>query len=176
VCFGSHSLVTNGFLQARDPIAEVSPPPDVRPPHQRHVFKRMGARKDIKPMTPDGKMNPSPPLKTMLLVDDDDSSRITTKWFLTSFGYAVVSVRDVEEALAVFDPRIHDVVITDNSMPGMKGTEMAHIIKLRSPSTPVLMYTGLAPDDRSCVDVLIQKPTYLLNLKDAVDKLLAAKP
>jgi CheY-like chemotaxis protein len=135
----------------------------------------MSASKDKSDEPDGGPADPLTPLKTVLLVDDDDGARITTKWFLTSFGYAVVSVRDVEEALAVFDPKIHDLVITDNAMPGMKGTEMAHIIKLRSSSTPVLMYTGLAPDDQACVDLVIQKPTYLLNLKDAVDRLLAAK-
>ena len=113
------------------------------------------------------------PMRTVLLVDDNNSSRITTKWFLASFGYAVDSLRSAEEALALFDPQIHDLVVTDNAMPGMKGTEMAHIIKLRSPSTPVLMYTGLAPEDRSCVDLVIQKPAHLLALKDAVDRLLA---
>ncbi len=111
--------------------------------------------------------------KTVLLVDDGDEIRITTKWFLANFGYAVDSVRSVEEALALFDPRIHDVVITDNRMPGMTGAEMAHIIKLRSPKTPVLMYTGLPPDDKSCLDVVIQRPTHLLVLKEAVDKVLA---
>ena len=114
-------------------------------------------------------------LQTILLVDDGDSSRITTKWFLSNFGYAVESVRNAGEALALFDPKIHDVVVTDNSMPGMTGVEMAHIIKLRSPSTPVLMYTGLGPEDRSCLDLVIQKPTHLLALKEAVEKLLAAR-
>jgi len=114
-------------------------------------------------------------LKTILLVDDGDESRVTTTWFLANFGYAVESVRNAAEALALFDPRVHDVVITDNSMPGMTGVEMAHIIKLRSPSTPVLMYTGLPPDDRSCLDLVIQRPTHLLTLKEAVQKLLAGQ-
>src|SRR5690349_1768286 len=113
------------------------------------------------------------PLKTVLLVDDGDDSRVATKWFLSNFGYAVDSVRSAEEALALFDPKMHDVVITDNSMPGMTGGEMAHVIKLRSPSTPVLMYTGLAPTDQTCLDLVIQRPTHMLALKDAVDKLLA---
>jgi CheY-like chemotaxis protein len=118
--------------------------------------------------------NPSsPPLKTVLLVDDDDDIRVVTKWFLTNFGYAVDSVRNAEEALALFDPQLHDLIVTDNSMPGMTGAEMAHIIKLRSSATPVLMYTGLPPDDRSCLDAVIHRPTHLLALKQAVDKLLA---
>lgn len=113
--------------------------------------------------------------KTILLVDDADEFRVTTKWFLSNFGFAVESARSAEEALARFDPKTHDVVITDNSMSGMSGAEMAHVIKLRSPSTPVLMYTGLAPADRSCVDLVIQRPAHMLALKEGVDKLLAGR-
>jgi len=118
---------------------------------------------------------PLRPMKTILLVDDEDESRIRTKWFLTNFGYLVDSAPSAEAALAVFDPKIHDVVVTDNTMPKMTGVEMAHVIKLRSPSTPVLMYTGLAPDDRSCVDLVIQSPAHMLALKEGVDKLLAGR-
>src|SRR5712671_955632 len=113
-----------------------------------------------------------PSLKTILLVDDIDDCRITTKWFLTNFGYAVDSVRNAEEALVLFDPGIHDVVITDNSMPGMTGAELAHTIKMRSPSTPVLMYTGSIPEDRSCLDLVIERPSHLLALKEGVEKIL----
>jgi len=114
-------------------------------------------------------------MNTILLVDDDDENRITTKWFLTNFGFVVDSAPNAEEALALFDPKIHDVVVTDNSMPRMNGVEMAHIIKLRSPSTPVLMYTGQAPDDPACVDLVIQRPAHMLALKEGVDKLLAQR-
>jgi CheY-like chemotaxis protein len=118
---------------------------------------------------------PSPAVKTVLLVDDRDDSRITAKWFLSNFGFAVDSARSGEEALALFDPKIHDVVITDNSMDGMSGLEMAHIIKLRSPTTPIIMHTGDLPEDRSCLDLVIQRPTHLLALKEAVEQALAAK-
>ena len=119
--------------------------------------------------------SPAAPVKTILLVDDGDACRVTTKWFLTNFGYAVDAARTAEEGLALFNPAIHDLVVTDNSMPGMTGAEMAHVIKLRSPSTPVLMYTGHPPDDRSCVNLVVQRPTHLLTLRDAADSLLADK-
>jgi CheY-like chemotaxis protein len=115
---------------------------------------------------------PSQAVRTILLVDDRDDSRITTKWFLSNFGYGIDSVRSAEEALALFDPKHHDLVITDNSMPGMTGAEMAHVIKMRSSTTPVLMYTGMAPQDQSCIDIVIQRPAHLLTLKEAVEKLL----
>jgi CheY-like chemotaxis protein len=116
---------------------------------------------------------PLPPIKTILLVDDADDLRVTTKWFLANFGYAVDSVRSAEEALALFDPKIHDIVVTDNSMSGMTGAEMAHIIKMRSRSTPVLMFSGRVPEDQSCVDLIILRPAHLLMLKDGVERLLA---
>jgi CheY-like chemotaxis protein len=109
----------------------------------------------------------------ILLVDDRDDSRVTTKWFLTNFGYAVESVRSAEDGLARFDPKIHDVVVTDNTMPGMTGAEMAHVIKMRSPKTPILMFTGVAPENQDCVDLLILKPAHILMVKEGVDQLLA---
>jgi CheY-like chemotaxis protein len=115
-------------------------------------------------------------LKTILLVDDRDDARLTTKWFLSHFGYRIDSVRSAEEALAIFDPTVHGVVVTDNSMPGMTGAEMARVIKLWSPKTPVVMHTGLPPEDTSCVDVLIQRPAHLLTLKEALDQLLLPHP
>ena len=111
----------------------------------------------------------------MLLVYHRDASRIALKWFLTVSGYVVDSVRNGEEAIAVFDPVIHDMVVTDNTMPGMTGVEMAHIIKLRSPRTPVVMYSGNPPSDSSCLDLVVEKTTHVVALKVEMDRILAAQ-
>lgn len=114
-------------------------------------------------------------MKTVLLVDDNDDTRILTKWFLDSFGYAVDSARNAEEALFRFNPKKHGLILTDNSMPGTTGAELAKRIKERFPSTPVVMYTGNPPQDCSGIDMVILKPTNLLDVKEAIDKLLAVK-
>ncbi len=111
----------------------------------------------------------------MLLVDDNVDTCLLTKMFLNNFGYEVDSANSADEALAQFNPSLHSLVLTDNSMPGMSGGEMAHLIKLRSPSTPVVMCSGNPPNDCSSIDVVIKKPTYLLAIKDVLDKLLASK-
>jgi CheY-like chemotaxis protein len=116
---------------------------------------------------------PSPRLPSILVVDDNDVTRMVTKWFLANFGYQAQCARSAEEGLALFDPKTHDLVITDNSMPGMSGIQMARDIKMLSPSTPILMYTLDPPDDASDVDLVIRRPAHLLELKDAVDQLLA---
>lgn len=120
-------------------------------------------------------ITPKQVCKTILLVDDRDETRLMTKWLLTNFGYAVESVHNAHECLHLFNPQVHDLVITDNSMPSLSGIEMAHVIKLRSPSTPVLMYSGMPPAEISAVDLVVQRPCHVLELKDAIDKLLAKK-
>jgi len=117
----------------------------------------------------------SSPLKTVLLVNEKDADRATIKWFLSSFGYTVEGVRSAEEALIHFDPKLHDAVLTENMMHGMNRREMAHVIKLRSSSTPVLMYTELPPQDLSCVDSVIYRPAHLLAVKEELDRLLAER-
>jgi FixJ family two-component response regulator len=121
------------------------------------------------------KCPPSSRIQAILLVDGSRATRLITKWFLGCVGCVVHAFAEAEEALAQFDPKIHALVITDNSMPRMTGAELAHIIKLRSPATPVLMYTGALPADRSCLDGFLQKTTPLPVLKDAVDKLLKVR-
>jgi len=49
---------------------------------------------------------------------------------------------------------------------------LAHVIKMRSPSTLIVMFTGNPPQNSSCIDTLIPKPASLLDVKEAMDKLL----
>ena len=111
--------------------------------------------------------------RTILLVDDENDARFITKMFLANFGFVVHSFSSAEEALSHFDSQVHDLVVTDNAMAGVTGEELAHVIKMRSPSTPVVMYSGSRPADCSCVDSIVAKPSALVMLKEAVDKLLA---
>jgi CheY-like chemotaxis protein len=114
-------------------------------------------------------------LKSVLLVDCGDASRVATKWFLNNFSFEVHSARNGEEALALFDPHVHDLVITENSLPGMNGQELAHIIKLRSPFTPVIMYAEAAPENLGGLDQVILKPAHLLILQEAAAALIAVR-
>jgi len=110
--------------------------------------------------------------RSILLVDDNADTRLLTKMFLNNFGYEVDSAESAGEALARFNPTQHVLVLTDNSMPGMTGGEMAQVIKQRSPVTPIVMCSGNPPQDTSSIDIVIRKPTYLLAIKDAIDRLV----
>ena len=114
--------------------------------------------------------------KTILLVDEEHKYRITARWLLGNFGFIVESARTAKDALALFDAKTHALVVTDNFLNGMSGTELAHVIKMRSPSTPVIMCSELLPEDRTCLDVLIQKPVPLLALGQLIERLLQGQP
>src|SRR5262245_13963058 len=61
-------------------------------------------------------------------------------------------------------------------MPGMSGVKMAHVIKLRSAATPVLMCTRKVPEDTSCIDLVFERPVHPLRLKDAAERSLTEFP
>jgi signal transduction histidine kinase len=99
----------------------------------------------------------------VLLVDDDPRLLTVLSDVLSSEGHAITTAANGEEALAVFDPAAHDVVITDLGMPKMNGWEVAERIKSRSPVTAVFILTGWgegvsAHESMQFVDRVIAKP------------------
>ena len=99
-----------------------------------------------------------PQPRAILLVDDNVDTRLLTKMFLNNFGYEVESSDSAGEGLARFNPARHQLVLTDNSMPGMTWGEIARVIKQRSPSTPVVMCSCNPPNDCSAIEIIIRKP------------------
>ena len=112
-------------------------------------------------------------LRTILLVEEKNAGWLTTRWFLSYLGYTVDSAPTREEALARFDPQVHDIIVACDFLWGMTCEQMAGGIKARSPSTPVLFYTKAPPESSPSLDMIIQSPAHLLVLKDAVDTLLS---
>jgi DNA-binding response OmpR family regulator len=74
-------------------------------------------------------------VKTILLVDDDDSLRAMLRRLLTGLGYAVQEANDGEEAMLSCKRQQPDLVITDLVMPDAEG--LAFIKTLRRMSTEV---------------------------------------
>ena len=78
-------------------------------------------------------------MKTILLVDDDESIQLLYQEELKEAGYNVVSVYDGSEALAVFTRTAPDLVILDIQMPGLNGIEVLRQIKMVDSSVPVIL-------------------------------------
>jgi CheY-like chemotaxis protein len=56
--------------------------------------------------------------KRILLVDDDDSLRLTLREILNLEGYDVTTAADVPEALRYITANVYDVLLSDLHMPG----------------------------------------------------------
>jgi signal transduction histidine kinase/CheY-like chemotaxis protein len=99
----------------------------------------------------------------ILLVDDDPRLLTVLSDTLQSYGHAVTTASKGEEAVQMFDPTLHDVVITDLGMPRMNGWEVAERVKAQSPETPVFLLTGwgesvAAHEGSQFVDRVVAKP------------------
>ncbi len=81
---------------------------------------------------------------SILLVDDDAAAIDVGSRILKKLGYEVTSVDHSLEALELFrrNPLGYDLVITDYSMPGMKGDELASKIRLIRTNIPIILCTG----------------------------------
>jgi DNA-binding NtrC family response regulator len=79
--------------------------------------------------------------KTILLVDDEPE--ILAILGETLSDYNVIARSDAESALSVIrgGARV-DLVLTDNFMPGMKGSELIAVLKKDAPKVPVIMLTA----------------------------------
>ena len=83
---------------------------------------------------------------TVLLVDDDDSTRGVVAYALRSRGYRVIEAVDAVQALqsaAQFAGPI-PILLTDIAMPGLTGVELARRVRSRRPETNVLYMTAYA--------------------------------
>ena len=117
---------------------------------------------------------PSP--KKILVVDDEPLVCDAVKMLLEFDGHEVVTAGNGKEALALFDQGGFDLVITDYTMPGMKGDELALALKARRPGQPVVMLTAHAEMLKTeavplaGVDQLVSKPFQLADLRAAIQK------
>lgn len=80
-------------------------------------------------------------MKTILLIDDEPEILQVLKETLSD--YHVITKTDAESALSVIrgGARV-DLVLTDNYLPGMKGSELIAVLKKDAPKVPVIMLTA----------------------------------
>lgn len=83
--------------------------------------------------------------KTILIVDDEPAIVKGLKFNLEQQeGYVIDSAYDGEEALQIFDPEKHDLILLDLMLPKMDGMEVCQKIREKS-DVPIIMLT--AKDD-----------------------------
>lgn len=111
----------------------------------------------------------------ILLVDDDDDVRRSTRHLLEGMGHAVVDVRGASGALATVDGGdTIDLVLCDVRMPGTGGAELVRRLRVARPDLPVLFVTGYADDLASAPDLrdvpVLVKPYGLEDLAGMIER------
>jgi len=118
--------------------------------------------------------------KTILIVDDFESSRNILEKTLKNAGYAVLKGEDGNDALKQMNGATIDLVITDLNMPNMDGLTLTKSIRgIRSHQyVPIILLTTSTKSDQqetakaAGVTMCITKPYDVQNLLSVVKKIV----
>jgi two-component system probable response regulator PhcQ len=80
----------------------------------------------------------------VLIVDDESTIRDLLKDALSNEPYGIMSASSAEEALPILAREQVDVVVSDEIMPGMSGSEFLAIVRQKYPDTIRIILTGHA--------------------------------
>ena len=83
----------------------------------------------------------------ILVVDDEPQITFMLKYMLEELGYTAEDFNDPKKALEAFisEPYRYDMLITDQSMPGIEGTELSEKLLTIRPELPIILNTGYSP-------------------------------
>jgi len=121
---------------------------------------------------------------TLLFAEDDEQVRRLITGVLERAGYRVLSARDGEEALVVFEQHANeiDLALLDVVMPKRTGLAVLDVIRRSRPEIPVLFSSGYSADvlgsdltERNDFE-LIRKPFQEGDLLNRIGRLIERKP
>ena len=81
---------------------------------------------------------------TILIIDDDTAIREMMKESFSKEPYTVLIASSADEALSILSQGPVDVVISDEKMPGMSGSELLAVVRKKYPDTIRMILTGHA--------------------------------
>jgi CheY-like chemotaxis protein len=126
-----------------------------------------GRRLELEPLTADG--NPC----TILAVDGDAETLVTLKHVLMTEGCQVLTALSGEQALEVLSLNPVQVIVCDQRMPGMSGTQFCSRVRSLHPDTVRIVLAGYA-DIEAVVDAVNRGVVYRFLTKPLDDRLLKA--
>ena len=116
--------------------------------------------------------DPAAPRKLrVLVVDDDVLVAMNTTAMLEDLGHEAVEVHSARQALETLETANgFDLVITDQAMPQMTGSQFVSEARVKWPGLPVILATGYAelPDDADRSLMRLSKPFMQSDLEKAL--------
>ena len=116
----------------------------------------------------------------ILVIDDEEAVRCVLQDMLTPCGHTVLEAASGEAGLALLENEAVDVILTDISMPGMSGWDVAAACQRGFPHIPLGFVTGwgdrLDPQEtaRSGVRFIVSKPFSPADVQNHVASVLAS--
>ena len=110
----------------------------------------------------------------ILVIDDKETSRRLLTQYLTCESHSVKTAESGPLGLEIFQRTPFDLIITNRSMPGMTGDEVAKKIRALNPDIPLIMITGYGDlmhasgEHPEGVDEIISKPVSPPELMDVI--------
>ncbi len=120
----------------------------------------------------------------IIVVDDEEKLVIAIKRMLEFLGYKVTAMTSSVAALSLFrqHPEGFDVMVTDYTMPGMTGIDLAREIIGVRPGFPIILCTGfsekISEDTVKSMGIraLLMKPVTLRDLAETIREVLENEP
>ena len=112
----------------------------------------------------------------VLLVDDDHTTIVVVNQMLEALGFWGHAVNSGVAARECISQYSYDLLVSDLQMPDVDGYELSSYLKKTSPSTKVILMTGLGPVDvagymnTGIVDGWLFKPFSMDELSRAILK------
>jgi len=119
--------------------------------------------------------------RRVLLVDDDSHFLQLLRAALKPEPYGFLTATSANSALEILRKEIVDVVVADENMPGMSGTDLLSIVASEFPACGRILMTGHATVDiavravnKARIASLLLKPSDPAMLQDAISKAVEA--
>ena len=117
-----------------------------------------------------------------MIVDDEGPLVALAEEIIAKLGYEAVGFDSSGVALQAFraKPERFDVVLTDESMPDLIGTELAREIRLLRPAVPIILmsgYGGAQLTSRAAeigVNEVLRKPLHSRDLAESLARVLSS--
>jgi len=112
---------------------------------------------------------------SILLVEDDDSLRLTQAMYLKREGFEVTAVASGGEALRRIAAKQYHAVVTDLRLDEVDGLEVLAAVKEKSPETEVILLTGFGSVDTAVEAMKAGAYDYLTKPVDPDDLVITLK-
>ena len=119
-------------------------------------------------------------MKKILVVDDEESIRMSLRDILTQEGYQISEAKNGKEALCAIKKYEYDVILCDVKMPRLDGMELLKVVSKLRKHAQIIMITAHGNIDMAMESIrygafdFIQKPPdlnrLLVSIRNAVDK------